>query len=144
MDKIKFKISSNIECYALEEINLDEGKLKIGYIEFENNLVLLDHNYYMDKENFINNEGKSCLVGDFDNSILEYDYEPNDFSKDFTIRTSGKVEFQPDTKNNTPEELKKFIKLNTKKAETLFLSFVNNNGTQDDLSTSEVNYIDIS
>ena len=32
-DKIKINIDSSINCYAFEDIDLNQGKLKISYIE---------------------------------------------------------------------------------------------------------------
>lgn len=39
---IKFYIDASINCYAFEDIDLNQGKLKISYIEFSNKTVLLD------------------------------------------------------------------------------------------------------
>ena len=144
MTKIQFNISFKIDCYAFEEINLEDGKLEIGYIEFENNLVLLSDGWYMEKDEFINNENKTCLVGNFDSSILENDFEPNELAKEFTVEMNGKIIFNPNSKNNTQDEIKQFSNLNKKKAEIVFVSFIHNDGTRDDLSTSDTKYIDIS
>jgi len=35
MTNINFNIDFKIDCYSFEEINLEDGKFEIGYIEFE-------------------------------------------------------------------------------------------------------------
>jgi len=144
MTNINFNIDFKIDCYSFEEINLEDGKLEIGYIEFENNLVLLSDGWYMEKKEFINNENKTCLVGNFGSSVLENDFEPNELATEFTIEMNGKINFKPNNKHNTQDEIKKFSNLKKMKAEIVFVSFIHNNGTRDDLSTSDTKYIDIS
>jgi hypothetical protein len=119
--KFKINIDSSIECSAFEDIDINEGKIKISYIEFEGNLVLLDKSYYMTKKNF-ESEGKVCLPGKFDCSKLDFGYEPMEPAKEFVISING------DCKFNGDEENKKFNKINNKKVEALFVSFVSDRG----------------
>tara|TARA_B110000091_G_C13593738_1_gene381703 strand:+ start:186 stop:548 length:363 start_codon:yes stop_codon:yes gene_type:complete len=51
-NKIKINIDSSINCFAFEDIDLNQGKLKVSYIELSENLILLDKSYYKTKENF--------------------------------------------------------------------------------------------
>ena len=81
---IKLHIDTSINCYAFEDIDLNQGSLKISYIEFSNKTVLLDKSYYMTKENF-KSEGKECLQGEFNNDNLSFSYEPMEPAKEFKV-----------------------------------------------------------
>ena len=49
-NKIKINIDSSINCFAFEDIDLNQGKLKVSYIELSENLILLDKSYYKRRE----------------------------------------------------------------------------------------------
>ena len=136
INKIKINIDSSINCYAFEDIDLNQGKLKISYIEFSENLILLDKSYYKTKENF-KEENKTCFAGEFDSSKLDFSYEPMEPSKEFRISLNGDLEFSCEDNMST------FEKLNEIKGNSLSVSFVSNDGIQDDLSTSQIDFCDI-
>ena len=135
-DKIKINIDSSINCYAFEDIDLNQGKLKISYIELSENLILLDKSYYKTKENF-KEENKTCFAGEFDSSKLDFSYEPMEPSKEFRISLNGDLEFSCEDNMST------FENLNEIKGNSLSVSFVSNDGIQDDLSTSQIDFCDI-
>ena len=135
-NKIKINIDSSINCYAFEDIDLNQGKLKISYIELSENLILLDKSYYKTKENF-EEENKTCFVGEFDNSKLDFSYEPMEPSKEFRIILNGDLEFF------CGDNIGEFEKLNEPKGTSVSISFVSNDGIQDDLSTSQIDFFDI-
>ncbi len=134
--KIKINIDSSINCYAFEDIDLNQGKLKISYIELSENLILLDKSYYKTKENF-KEENKTCFAGEFDSSKLDFSYEPMEPSKEFRISLNGDLEFSCEDNMST------FENLNEIKGNSLSVSFVSNDGIQDDLSTSQIDFCDI-
>ena len=135
-DKIKINIDSSINCYAFEDIDLNQGKLKISYIELSENLILLDKSYYKTKENF-EEENKTCFVGEFDSSKLDFSYEHMEPSKEFRIILNGDLEFFCE------DNIGEFEKLNEPKGTSVSISFVSNDGIQDDLSTSQIDFCDI-
>ena len=134
--KIKINIDSSINCYAFEDIDLNQGKLKVSYIELPENLILLDKSYYKTKENF-EDEKMICFEGQFNNSKLDFSYEPMEPSKEFRISLNGDLEFSCEDNMST------FEKLNEIKGNSLSVSFVSNDGIQDDLSTSQIDFCDI-
>ena len=135
-NKIKINIDSSINCYAFEDIDLNQGKLKVSYIELSENLILLDKSYYKTKENF-EEENKTCFVGEFDSSKLDFSYEPMELSKEFRISLNGDLEFF------CGDNIGEFEKLNEPKGTSVSISFVSNDGIQDDLSTSQIDFCDI-
>ena len=135
-NKIKINIDSSINCYAFEDIDLNQGKLKVSYIELSENLILLDKSYYKTKENF-EEENKICFVGEFDSSKLDFSYEPMELSKEFRISLNGDLEFF------CGDNIGEFEKLNEPKGTSVSISFVSNDGIQDDLSTSQIDFCDI-
>ena len=135
-NKIKKNIDSSINCYAFEDIDLNQGKLKVSYIELSENLILLDKSYYKTKENF-EEENKTCFVGEFDSSKLDFSYEPMELSKEFRISLNGDLEFF------CGDNIGEFEKLNEPKGTSISISFVSNDGIQDDLSTSQIDFCDI-
>ena len=135
-NKIKINIDSSINCYAFEDIDLNQGKLKVSYIELSENLILLDKSYYKTKENF-EEENKTCFVGEFDSSKLDFSYEPMELSKEFRISLNGDLEFF------CGDNIGEFEKLNEPKGTSISISFVSNDGIQDDLSTSQIDFCDI-
>ena len=135
-NKIKINIDSSINCYAFEDIDLNQGKLKVSYIELSENLILLDKSYYKTKENF-EEENKTCFVGEFDSSKLDFSYEPMELSKEFRISLNGDLEFF------CGDNIGEFEKLNEPKGTSVSISFVSNDGIQDDLSTSQIDFFDI-
>ena len=135
-NKIKINIDSSINCYAFEDIDLNQGKLKISYVELSGNLILLDKSYYKTKENF-KEENKTCFAGEFDSSKLDFSYEPMEPSKEFRIILNGDLEFFCE------DNIDEFKHLNEPKGTSIFISFVSNDGIQDDLSTSQIDFCDI-
>jgi hypothetical protein len=135
-DKIKINIDSSINCYAFEDIDLNQGKLKISYIELSENLILLDKSYYKTKENF-EEENKTCFVGEFDSSKLDFSYEPMEPSKEFRIILNGDLDFFCE------DNIGEFKKLNEPIGTSVSISLVSNDGIQDDLSTSQIDFCDI-
>ena len=130
---IKFYIDASINCYAFEDIDLNQGKLKISYIEFSNKTVLLDKSYYMTKENF-KSEGKDCLQGEINSDNLSFSYEPMEPAKEFRVSFDGNLEFKSEDDLNDISELK---------ADLISISFISTEGIQDDLSTSSVDFCDV-
>lgn len=135
-NKIKINIDSSINCYAFEEIDLNQGKIKVSYIELTENFILLDKSYFKTKQNF-EDEKKICLAGQFNNSKLDFSYEPMEPSKEFRISLNGDLEF------SCKDNISSFKKLKKIKGNFLSISFVSNDGTQDDLSTSQIDFFDI-
>jgi|TARA_B110000305_G_scaffold230135_1_gene281952 hypothetical protein len=133
---IKLHIDTSINCYAFEDIDLNQGSLKISYIEFSNKTVLLDKSYYMTKENF-KSEGKECLQGEFNNDNLSFSYEPMEPAKEFKVSIDGNLEFKSEDDAND------FNNLSDLQATFVSISFTSEEGIQDDLSTSSVDFCDI-
>ena len=99
-------------------------------------MILLDKSYYKTKENF-EEENKTCFVVEFDSSKLDFSYEPMEPSKEFRIILNGDLEFFCE------DNIGEFEKLNEPKGTSVSISFVSNDGIQDDLSTSQIDFCDI-
>ena len=133
---IKLHIDASINCYAFEDIDLNQGNLKISYIEFSNKIIFLDKSYYMTKENF-KSEGKECLQGEFNCNNLSFSFEPMEPAKEFRILIDGNFEFKSD------DNVNEFNEISELEATLVSISFVSTDGIQDDLSTSSVDFCDV-